>query len=166
QSFQRATSLVISMSNEGIAHLSSNSVSGVLTPEQALDQMLKGTGVHWRMTGPNSVVLELNTVSQSIEVSASASALSTSISKYSEPIRDTPQTVNVVSQQVMAEQNTTTLRDALRNVAGISIAAGEGGAQGDNLTIRGFSARNDLYIDGMRDFGSYYRDPFNLEEVD
>ena len=66
----------------------------------------------------------------------------------------------------MAEQNTTTLRDALRNVAGISIAAGEGGAQGDNLTIRGFSARNDLYIDGMRDFGSYYRDPFNLEEVD
>ena len=66
----------------------------------------------------------------------------------------------------MQEQNTTTLRDTLRNVAGISIAAGEGGAQGDNLTIRGFSARNDLYIDGMRDFGSYYRDPFNLEEVE
>ena len=51
-------------------------------------------------------------------------------------------------------------------MAGISIAAGEGGAQGDSLTIRGFNARNDLYIDGMRDFGSYYRDPFNLEEID
>ena len=112
------------------------------------------------------MILELNSVTESIDVSASTSALPTSISKYSEPIRDTPQTVNVVGQQVMAEQNTTTLRDALRNVAGISIAAGEGGAQGDNLTIRGFSARNDLYIDGMRDFGSYYRDPFNLEEVD
>jgi catecholate siderophore receptor len=34
------------------------------------------------------------------------------------------------------------------------------------LTIRGFTARNDLYIDGMRDFGSYYRDPFNLDEVE
>src|SRR5258708_21201356 len=66
----------------------------------------------------------------------------------------------------MKDQGVTTLRDAVRNVAGISLAAGEGGAQGDNLTIRGFSARNDLFIDGMRDFGSYYRDPFNLEEVE
>ena len=81
-------------------------------------------------------------------------------------VLDTPQTVKVVPQQVMQEQHATTLRDALRNVAGISMAAGEGGAQGDNLTIRGFSARNDLYIDGMRDFGSYYRDPFNLEQVE
>jgi catecholate siderophore receptor len=86
--------------------------------------------------------------------------------KFSEPLRDTAQTVDVVGQEVMEEQNVTTLRDALRNVGGISIAAGEAGAQGDNLTIRGFSARNDLYIDGMRDFGSYYRDPFNLEEVE
>ncbi len=66
----------------------------------------------------------------------------------------------------MQQQGTTTLRDALRNVAGISLAAGEGGAQGDNLTIRGFTARNDLFIDGMRDFGSYYRDPFNTQEVE
>ena len=78
---------------------------------------------------------------------------------------DTPQSIGVVPQQVMQEQGATTLRDALRNVAGISLAAGEGGAQGDNLTIRGFTARNDLFIDGMRDFGSYYRDPFNLQEV-
>ena len=166
QLFRKLTNLEVTMTNEGIGQLASHGVSGVMTPEQALDQLLKNTGVHWRFTGTNSVVLELNSVTESIDVSASTSALPTSVSKYSEPIRDTPQTVNVVGQQVMAEQNTTTLRDALRNVAGISIAAGEGGAQGDNLTIRGFSARNDLYIDGMRDFGSYYRDPFNLEEVD
>ena len=24
-----------------------------MTPEQALDQMLKNTGIHWRFTGPN-----------------------------------------------------------------------------------------------------------------
>ena len=164
--FQKITSLEVSMTNEGIGHLMANAVSGTFTPEQALLLLLKNTGVHSRFTSPNSVVLELESVSQSIDVTASATALSTSMTKYTAPIRDTPQTVNVVGQEVMAEQNTTTLRDALRNVAGISIAAGEGGAQGDNLTIRGFSARNDLYIDGMRDFGSYYRDPFNLEEVD
>jgi catecholate siderophore receptor len=66
----------------------------------------------------------------------------------------------------MQEQGVTTLRDALRNVAGISLAAGEGGSQGDNLTIRGFTARNDLFIDGMRDFGNYYRDPFDMQEVE
>jgi catecholate siderophore receptor len=58
------------------------------------------------------------------------------------------------------------MRDALRNVTGVSLAAGEGGSQGDNLTLRGFSARNDFYLDGMRDFGSYYRDPFYLESIE
>ncbi len=54
----------------------------------------------------------------------------------------------------------------MRNVPGISLAAGEAGAQGDNLTIRGFTARNDIFLDGIRDFGSYYRDSFNYEQVD
>jgi catecholate siderophore receptor len=71
-----------------------------------------------------------------------------------------------VPQQIIQQQANTTLRDALRNVAGISLAAGEGGSQGDNLTIRGFTARNDLFIDGMRDFGSYYRDSFNTQDVE
>src|SRR5580698_1009124 len=86
--------------------------------------------------------------------------------KLPEPLRDTAQSITVVPRELMDDQHTTTLRDALRNVAGISIAAGEGSSQGDNLTIRGFTARNDIFLDGMRDFGSYYRDPFNLEQVE
>ncbi len=91
---------------------------------------------------------------------------SVALPKMTEPLRDTPQSVTVVPRQLMNDQNSTTLRDVLRNVAGISIAAGEGGSQGDNLTLRGFTARNDIFLDGMRDFGSYYRDPFNYESVD
>jgi outer membrane receptor protein involved in Fe transport len=45
-------------------------------------------------------------------------------------------------KRCLQEQGVTTLRDVLRNVAGISLAAGEDGSQGDNLTIRGFAARN------------------------
>ena len=37
---------------------------------------------------------------------------------------------------------------------------------GDNLSIRGFSARTDIFIDGVRDFGGYSRDPFNIEQVE
>src|SRR5579871_4805340 len=66
----------------------------------------------------------------------------------------------------MHDEGVSTLRDSLRNVPGISLAAGESGAQGDNLTIRGFTARNDIFLDGIRDFGSYYRDSFDYEQVD
>jgi len=89
-----------------------------------------------------------------------------SIGKYKKSVTDTPQAVNVISKQLIQDQHVTTLRDAVRNVAGISIAAGEGGNQGDSLTLRGFTARNDIFLDGMRDFGSYYRDSFNWEQVE
>ncbi|MGH7035975.1 MAG: TonB-dependent receptor [Stellaceae bacterium] len=85
--------------------------------------------------------------------------------KLTQPLLDTPQSIDTVPRQLMEDQGTSTLRSALRNVSGISLAAGESSAQGDNLTLRGFSARNDIYIDGMRDFGSYYRDPFYLEDI-
>jgi catecholate siderophore receptor len=84
-----------------------------------------------------------------------------------EPIRDIPQSITVIPQELMQEQAVTSFRDALRNVTGISLAAGEGGgAQGDNLTLRGFSARNDYFLDGIRDQGSYTRDVFNIESIE
>jgi catecholate siderophore receptor len=43
---------------------------------------------------------------------------------------------------------------------------GGGGPGGDFLSIRGFNARNDIFIDGVRDFGGYSRDPFNFEQVE
>ena len=82
------------------------------------------------------------------------------------PLLETPQSINVISRQLLDDQNATNMKDSLKNVAGISVTAGEGSSQGDNLTIRGFSARNDFFIDGIRDFGSYYRDPFNLENIE
>src|SRR5688572_21909438 len=87
--------------------------------------------------------------------------------KFTQPLVDTPQSVTIVSAELMQAQGVTTLRDALRNVPGISMQAGEGGVPaGDNLSLRGFSARTDLFIDGIRDFGGYSRDPFNLEQIE
>ena len=87
--------------------------------------------------------------------------------KLPDLLKDTPQSITVVPQRIIREEAVFNLRDALRNVTGISLAAGEGGgAQGDNLTLRGFSARNDIFLDGIRDFGMYTRDTFNLEAVE
>src|SRR6266545_2665331 len=82
------------------------------------------------------------------------------------PLRDMPQTVNVVPQQVIQEQRANTIEDALRAIPGITFAAGEGGQQGDSPFIRGFVARSDLFRDGMRDPGWYTRDLFAADRVE
>ncbi len=166
QAFEAAGEVRVAVPNEGMRNVNSPGVTGVFTVEQALQQLLAGTGITYRFTSATTATLEFQIVASSVDVTANGTVLATSLPKYTEPLRDTPQSISVVSQEVMEEQGATTLRDALRNVAGISLAAGEGSSQGDNLTIRGFTARNDLFVDGMLDFGSYYRDPFNLQEVD
>jgi catecholate siderophore receptor len=88
------------------------------------------------------------------------------LSRYPVPLANTPQTVNVVPQQLMQDQRTTSVQEALRNVPGITFTAGEGGVQGDNVTIRGYTARNDFYRDGIRDPGWYARDAFSFDRVE
>lgn len=87
--------------------------------------------------------------------------------KLGQPLLDTPQTITVVPARIIEQRAATSLREVLRNVSGISLVAGEGGAaQGDNLRIRGFAANTDLFVDGARDIAQYSRDPFNLESVE
>ena len=164
--FQQITGVTVTVAKEGLRNLPSPGVSGVYTAEQALQKLLADTVLTYRFTSTSAVLVDLKGVLTSVDVTTSVDALAASSPKYSETPLDTPQTITAVPQEIIQAQGVTTLRDTLRNVAGISLAAGEGGAQGDNLTIRGFTARNDLFIDGMRDFGSYYRDPFNTQEVE
>lgn len=89
-----------------------------------------------------------------------------SIGKFTESLLDTPQAVTTISSQMLEDRNAMSLDDALRNVPGITLGAGEFSWQGNNPTIRGFSSRNDMFLDGMRDLGNYARDPFNLESVE
>jgi catecholate siderophore receptor len=89
-----------------------------------------------------------------------------SLSRVPVPLKDVPQSITVVPQQLMQERAASSFQDALKNVPGISFQAGEGGVQGNNLTLRGYSARNDIFIDGVRDQGSYFRDIFNLESIE
>jgi catecholate siderophore receptor len=78
----------------------------------------------------------------------------------------TPQSVTVINSELIASQGATRLEDALRNVPGITLNAGEGAARGDTVNIRGFSAFNDFFIDGIRDAAVYTRDIFNADSVE
>jgi catecholate siderophore receptor len=144
-------------------------VKGLYRPEEALRVLLEGTGLQGAVEAgampkdPSVAVIGLR---RDDTVNVTTTVESVSMDKFTQPLLDTPQTVAVVPQFVLHDEQNTTLRDALRNVPGISMAAGEFGAQGDNLTIRGFTARNDIFLDGIRDFGSYYRDSFDYEQVE
>ncbi|GGD66088.1 TonB-dependent receptor [Caballeronia grimmiae] len=81
-------------------------------------------------------------------------------------LRDIPQAVVVVPKAVLQSQAVSSFSDALRNVPGVTLGAAEGGQIGNNINLRGFTARTDIYLDGFRDRGQYYRDTFNLESID
>jgi catecholate siderophore receptor len=163
--FERITQIKVVLTDTGIAGIQSPGVAGTLTARQALQQLLSGTSVSFAFTARNVVTLELRAQGEFVSVTGEGPTLSSP--KFTEPLRDIPQTITVVPASVIEAQGATTLRDVLRNVTGISIQAGEGGVPaGDNLSIRGFSARTDFFIDGVRDVGGYSRDPFNVEQVE
>lgn len=88
--------------------------------------------------------------------------------KRTRSVRDTPQTITVLTNEVLEQQNLLTLRDALSTVPGITFGAGEGGTgPGDNITFRGYSASNDITVDGVRDSAQITRtDTYNLEQLE
>ena len=81
---------------------------------------------------------------------------------------DTPQTITIVSDRTIRDQNLLTLRDILTTVPGITFGAGEGGGgYGDSINLRGYSANNDITTDGLRDSAQYSRtDPFNVQQIE
>lgn len=81
-------------------------------------------------------------------------------------IRDIPQSVTVIDKAVMQAQGATSFADALRNSPAITIGGAEGGQIGNNINLRGFTARTDIYLDGFRDRGQYYRDTFYLDSIE
>jgi len=148
----------------GLAGIHSHGVRGMYSDEAALRELLAGTGLASHFDDAVTVTIAIRNA-EHVDVNGGPNS-TVALSKFTQPLVDTPQSVSVVPEYVMQEQGISTLRDTLRNVPGISLAAGESGAQGDNLTIRGFTARNDIFLDGIRDYGSYYRDSFNYAQVD
>ncbi|HYC35451.1 MAG TPA: TonB-dependent siderophore receptor [Usitatibacter sp.] len=101
-------------------------------------------------------------IDQDYKMDASSTA-----TKTETPLRDIPQFINTIPEAVLRAQNATSLQEALRNVPGVSYAAGEGGTQANQVFyLRGFPAGGDIFIDGVRDLGEYNRDVFAVESVE
>lgn len=117
-----------------------------------------GTGGEGTSQGEGNAALE----------AGNTNAAPLGIARLPATVQDTPQTINVVPQEIIQQQQITTLDQALQNVPGITMSTGEGngGVNGSQFRIRGIPARGDIYSDGLRDFGSYTRDTFDTESVE
>jgi catecholate siderophore receptor len=79
-------------------------------------------------------------------------------------LRDVPQSVNVISESVIADQQMRGMADVVRYMPGVTMAQGEGNR--DQATIRGNNTSAGFFVDGMRDDVQYFRDLYNVERVE
>jgi catecholate siderophore receptor len=166
--FEQTTGIKAVLVMPELAVIQSPGVSGRLTPNAAMTMLLQGTSVQATLKD-GRFDLTVERVREFVEVSGRAAAVVSS-PRYTAPLRDVPQTIAVISRATIAQQGATTLSDALRNVPGITLQAGEGGGAsntaGDMFNMRGFNASNSLFVDGVRDDGLISRDVFNIEQVE
>ncbi|MBW4642031.1 MAG: TonB-dependent siderophore receptor [Goleter apudmare HA4340-LM2] len=81
------------------------------------------------------------------------------------PLRDIPQTIQVIPQEVLRDQNVTRLEDATRNVAGASLVSSSITNFDQNTRLRGFLAN--FFRNGVRDQDRFQIMDFaNVERVE
>ncbi len=114
-----------------------------------------------------TIVMQVEQVRESVTVSGStgyaAPAISTA-TKLPIPLGDVPQSVTVITKELMRDQLMTSVGDAMRYVPGVAVHQGENNR--DQVIIRGNSSSADFFVDGVRDDVQYYRDVYNLSRVE
>ena len=80
------------------------------------------------------------------------------------PLRDVPQSVTIITNDLIEDQAMRSMADVVRYVPGVSMGQGEG--HRDAPTLRGNASTADFFVDGVRDDVQYYRDLYNAERVE
>ncbi|HJS22371.1 MAG TPA: TonB-dependent siderophore receptor [Steroidobacteraceae bacterium] len=84
--------------------------------------------------------------------------------KTDTPLLEVPQSVSVITQDLIQDQAMQSLTDVIRYAPGVGAAQGEGNR--DNPIFRGNASTADLFVDGIRDDVEYFRDLYNVERVE
>ena len=135
---------------------------------------LMASGAAAQSTAPGPVPADTAPVLPAVRAKAapepsdkeSVRATTTTIGKGKQDLRDVPQSVTVVTERLIDDRNLDTMKEALRNTAGITFLAAEGGEE--DIRLRGFplQASGDVFVDGIRDPAFYDRDTFFLERLE
>jgi catecholate siderophore receptor len=115
---------------------------------------------------PVRIILQPENVSETVTVVGSRVIVSsvTSATKTETPLRDLPQSVSIVTKELIAEQRMQGMADVVRYMPGVGIAQGEGNR--DTPILRGNATTSDFFVDGIRDDVQYFRDLYNVDHVE
>jgi len=190
--FARISGINLSYDAASIGRATTQGLSGQFSIADGLNTLLEGTGLRATAQSGGGYALEKETAEGATSGATTAGAVvggvpvtlpavsvtsgmdrgsfladRTSVgSKVTSDPHDIAQATTVVTKSLIESQGLTSFQDALRNVPGITIGGAEGVQIGNNINLRGFNAQTDIYLDGFRDSGQYYRDTFNLESID
>ncbi|HJU68317.1 MAG TPA: TonB-dependent siderophore receptor [Gemmatimonadaceae bacterium] len=175
--FARQTGLRVELSETSVGSIQTPGVSGALTAPAGLRALLAGTGLEARFADAESVVVsrasgevasrELAPVVITADAARGARynpRRTSSATRTDAQLRDVPQSVTVLSRDLIADQAMQNMADVVRYVPGITMGQGEG--HRDAPTIRGNSTTADFFADGVRDDAQYLRDLYNVERVE
>lgn len=113
------------------------------------------------------IVLTIAASGASVDVSAAGDyqiETINSATKTNTPLRDVPQAITVITKEQFKEQMFQSLGDAFRYTPGVSVHQGENNR--DQVIIRGQNSSADFFLNGVRDDVQYYRDPYNIEQLE
>ncbi|KAF1072453.1 MAG: Ferrichrome outer membrane transporter/phage receptor [Pseudomonas citronellolis] len=168
-----------------VQNLRSGGVHGQMEPAQALESLLKGTGIRYQIDGNRVTLLGANAgTSDALAMPAQTIVAapegqdsyvpltSNSASKTGASLLEIPQSVSVITRKQMDAQGVQTVSQALRYVPGVRVETYGLDPKGyDWLYIRGFNAQTTSdYLDGLRQLNNSYSffrtEPYDLERVD
>jgi len=165
-------------------------VSGRLTPQQAITQLLAGTGLSAAFTSANTVqifdpsvpaaaalpsdAVPLDTIEVQGEnawgpVNGYVAQRSATATKTDTSILETPMSISVVGAEEIRDRGVRSIEDAIKYTPGLALTYG---ATGDSrmgwFNIRGFGAYGNYYVDGLANsILSWQRtDPYLIERVE
>ena len=152
-------------------------LTGDFEAREALDRLLENSGLQATRSAEGYVLAavaipggaEQIVTLPLIQVTADASnryaaTSTTTATKTNTLLRDVPQSITVITDDLIKDQSIRSLADAVRYVPGVGISQGEGNR--DALVFRGNRSTGDFFIDGLRDDAEFFRDLYNIERIE
>ncbi len=153
--------------------LRSARVSGTMTPTEALDRLLSGTGIHYRVIGGKTIKMEKTASSGDTSAETGETALAPITIKSGRVFNGDAPSVSEISSEKIEAAQANSLPQLLSRTPGVT-AGGGVRAQGQTLSIRGFARQSDtrILLDGAPknferyDQGTVFIDPELLKRVE
>ncbi|MGR6656229.1 TonB-dependent receptor [Pseudomonas mosselii] len=155
--FSKVTGWQVGFSAELADGVASPGVQGSLTPEAALQRLLRGTGLGYRKIGNGNVVLERQWAGNAIALQQ----VTVSATRSAQDVSQVPSTVSVQTREQLDRQNVNDIKQLVRYEPGVSVG-GVGQRSGLNgYNIRGIDGERILtQVDGVSIPDSFFYGPY------